>query len=99
MNIEASLPGEAAASGPQSGRIGASPSLYAVLARLQHAGDDAIFDLAAVERRVVESADADFGTLLAMRSSRQPSVIQFRGAVIVSAAVSPLNARSPLSIS
>jgi hypothetical protein len=57
----------------QSGRIGASPSLYAVLARLQHAGDDAIFDLAAVERRVVESADADFGTLLAMRSSRRDS--------------------------
>jgi predicted nuclease of predicted toxin-antitoxin system len=37
---------------------------------LQHADDDAIFDLAAVERRVLVSADADFGTL-AMRSSRQ----------------------------
>jgi len=46
---------------------------------LQHADDDAIFDLAAVERRILVSADADFGTLLAIRSSRQPSVIQFRG--------------------
>jgi len=46
---------------------------------LQHADDDPIFDLAAVERRILVSADADFGTLLAIRSSRQPSVIQFRG--------------------
>ena len=46
---------------------------------LQHADDDAIFDLAAVERRVLVSADADFGTLLAVRSSREPSISQFRG--------------------
>lgn len=46
---------------------------------LQHAEDDVIFDRAAVERRIVVSADADFGTLLAHSSSRQPSVIQFRG--------------------
>jgi predicted nuclease of predicted toxin-antitoxin system len=46
---------------------------------LQHADDDVIFDRAAVERRILVSADADFGTLLAVRSSRQPSVIQFRG--------------------
>ncbi len=46
---------------------------------LQHADDDVIFERAAVERRIVVSADADFGTLLAVRSSRQPSVIQFRG--------------------
>jgi predicted nuclease of predicted toxin-antitoxin system len=38
-----------------------------------------IFDRAAVERRILVSADADFGTLLAVRSSAQPSVIQFRG--------------------
>ena len=46
---------------------------------LQHADDEVIFDRAAVERRVLVSADADFGTLLVVRSSRQPSVIQVRG--------------------
>src|SRR4030095_6013502 len=46
---------------------------------LQHADDDVIFERAALEHRIVVSADADFGTLLAARSSRQPSVIQFRG--------------------
>ena len=45
----------------------------------QHADDEVIFERAAVERRIVVSTDADFGTLLAVRSSRQPSVIQFRG--------------------
>ena len=46
---------------------------------LQHADDELIFARAAVEGRILVSADADFGTLLAVRSSRQPSVIQFRG--------------------
>jgi predicted nuclease of predicted toxin-antitoxin system len=46
---------------------------------LQHANDEVIFERAAGEDRIVVSADADFGTLLAVRSSRQPSVIQFRG--------------------
>jgi predicted nuclease of predicted toxin-antitoxin system len=46
---------------------------------LQHAEDDAIFDRAPVEGRILVTADADLGTLLATRSSRQPSVIQFRG--------------------
>jgi predicted nuclease of predicted toxin-antitoxin system len=39
---------------------------------LQHADDELIFDRAAVEGRILVSADADFGTLLAVRSSRQP---------------------------
>ena len=47
--------------------------------RLQTADDNVIFERAAQEHRIVVSADSDFGTLLAMRSSRQPSVIQFRG--------------------
>jgi predicted nuclease of predicted toxin-antitoxin system len=46
---------------------------------LQHADDEVIFERAAAEHRIVVSADADFGTLLAVRSSREPSVIQFRG--------------------
>jgi len=46
---------------------------------LQHAEDDAIFDRAAIDGRILLTADADFGALLAARSSRQPSVIQFRG--------------------
>jgi predicted nuclease of predicted toxin-antitoxin system len=46
---------------------------------LQNADDDVIFERAAIDRRIVVSADADFGTLLAVRASQQPSVIQFRG--------------------
>ena len=46
---------------------------------LQHADDEVIFERAVAEHRIVVSADADFGTLLAVSSSRQPSVIQFRG--------------------
>ena len=46
---------------------------------MQHSDDEVIFERAAAEHRIVVSADADFGMLLAVRSSRQPSVIQFRG--------------------
>ncbi len=45
---------------------------------MQAATDDEVLAKAALEQRVLLSADTDFGTLMAMRGDARPSIILFR---------------------
>lgn len=61
-------------------RAGGHDAIHVRDQNLGAASDKTILDFAATDGRVVVSADTDFGTLLALRQMRTPSVILLRRA-------------------
>jgi predicted nuclease of predicted toxin-antitoxin system len=59
-------------------RLGDWDVVHAQHLGLQAAPDQVLFDLAAQEKRILLSQDADFGTILARLGSKAPSVILVR---------------------
>ncbi len=45
---------------------------------MQTCSDEEIFDFAQKDGRIIVSADTDFGTIIALRNERFPSIIIFR---------------------
>jgi len=45
---------------------------------MQKCSDEEIFDFAQQEERIIVSADTDFGTIIALRNEKYPSIIIFR---------------------
>lgn len=59
-------------------RVANHDSIHVRERGLESAEDEAIFEVAASEGRVIVSADTDFGAILSLSGHKSPSVILFR---------------------